>query len=286
MKRVAAFWSWFMIGLLSGALMEVRAGDNANTEILNYQGGLRNGIGKFQLKEKQMKQVIASLEEKTGFQEIHFAEDGFLSLGDRAQVVGGSATARQLLIDAVDGTAQLHLENHSYSSKVVFAHLGKSTLYLNMRTKAQIEQQPIRIDFTDFGKLVGRKEVLASFDLGMTILHELVHGVRKLHDSVNEWEEIGDCERYVNTIRKELGLPERQQYVARSHTVISSVGWKSTIAELQFARTDFRDGKRKTDEFKLSWDVNRVGIGEQTTINTKITTAAKRPEQRSSAAIQ
>ena len=149
-----------------------------------------------------------------------------------------------------------------------------------------MEHQSVRIDFSDFGKLMGPKEVLASFDLGMTILHELVHGVRKLHDSVNEWEEVGDCERYVNTMRKELGLPERQQYIARSHTVVSPVGWTIKIAELQFARTEFRNGKLKTDEYKLSWDVNRVGLGDQESVTTILNAATtKKPDQKSTAAV-
>jgi hypothetical protein len=155
-----------------------------------------------------------------------------------------------------------------------------------MRTKAQIEHLSIRIDFSDFGKLIGAKEVLASFDLGMTILHELVHGVRKLHDSVNEWEDVGDCERYVNTIRKELGLPERQQYVARSQTIVSPVGWMVKIAELQFARTDFRNGKLKTDEYKLTWDVQRVGQGASDNVATALKAiTTKKPEQKSTAAV-
>jgi hypothetical protein len=281
MKRAAA--SLLVVILLSG-LFGIQT--EANSDPLTYRGGIRNSTGKHRLKEKELKRMLASLAEKTGFQELSFDADGFLTIGDPHHFVNGSITARRLLMDAVDFPSQFNLENHSYSSKVVFANLGKSTLFFNMRTKAQIEHQPLRLDFTDFGKLMGAKEVLASFDLGMTILHELVHGVRKLHDSVSEWEEVGDCERYVNTMRKELGLPERQQYIARSHTMRSPMGWTMKMAELQFARTDFRNGKLKTDEFKLSWDVNRVGLGEPERVNTKITTAtARKPEQKAAAAV-
>lgn len=286
MKRVAAIRSLLVVGLLLGTLMILRTEAKSQSDPLTYRGGIRNSTEKHRLKEKQLKQVLDSLAEKTGFRELSFDADGFLTLGDRQNFVGASATARQLLMDAVDSPSQLLLENHSYSPKVVFANLGKSTVYFNMRTKAQIEHLPIRIDFSDFSKLVGPKEVRASFDLGITILHELVHGVRKLHDSVSEWEEVGDCERYVNTIRKELGLPERQHYIARSHTVISPVGWAIKIAELQFARTDFRNGQMKTDEYKLTWDVNRVGIGDQESVKATLNSAtAKKPEQKSTAAV-
>jgi hypothetical protein len=286
MKRAAAVRSLLLVGVLLGAGQLLRAETEVQSHPLTYRGGIRNSPEKHRLKDKQLQQIVESLAAKTGLREIGFDADGFLTLGDRRNYLGGSATARQLLLDAVDCPAQLILENHNHSSKVVFANLSKSTLYINMRTKAQIEHQPIRIDFSDFGKLMGPKEVLASFDLGLTILHELVHGVRKLHDSVNEWEEIGDCERLVNTMRKELGLPERQQYVARSHTMMSPVGWTIRMAELQFARTDFRHGKLKTDEYKLSWDVNRVGQGDPESVKQTIqAVAAKKPEQKSSAAV-
>ncbi len=283
MKRAAA--SLLVVTFLS-VLSVFPAKADSQSDPLTYRGGIRNSTGKHGLKEKDLKRVLVSLAEKTGFQELSFDAEGFLTIGNPNHFVGGSITARRLLLDAVDFPAQLLLENHSHSSKVVFANLGKSTLYFNMRTKAQIEHQPIRIDFSDFGKLLGAKEVLASFDLGVTLLHELVHGVRKLHDSVNEWEEVGDCERYVNTMRKELGLPERQQYVARSQTVISPIGWTMKMAELQFARTDFRNGKLKTDEYKLSWDVNRVGLGDPESVKQTLqSVAAKKPEQKSSANI-
>ncbi len=287
MRRTAAIQCLLMAGFLFGALLLLRTEAVSQSDPLTYRGGIRNHSGKYRLKEKELKRVLEDLASKTGLRELSFDVDGFLTLGNRAHFVGGSATARQLVIDAVDFSAQLILENHSYSQKVVFANLGASTVFANMRTKVQIEHQPIRIDFADFNKLVGPKEVRDSFDLGITILHELVHGVRKLHDSVNEMEEVGDCERYVNTIRKELGLPERQQYIARSQIIQSSVGWAVKIAELQFARTDFRNGQLKTDEYKLSWDVNRVGVGEQDSTNSALKAITeKKPEQKSTAAMQ
>jgi hypothetical protein len=286
MKRAAAIRSWLLVGVLLGAGQILRAETEVQSKLLNYRGGIRHSPEKHRLTDKQLQQLIKSLAAKTGLQEIGFDAEGFMTLGNRKNYLGGSATARQLLMDAVDHDSQLVLENHNRSSSVVFANLGKSTMYISMQTKQQMEHQPLQIDFSDFNKLIGPKEVLASFDLGMTFLHELVHGVRKLKDSVNEWEEIGDCERAVNTMRKELGLPERQQYIARSHTVRSAMGWTIKMAELQFARTDFRNGKLKTDEYKLSWDVNRVGLGDQERVNKTLqATAARKPEQKSSTAV-
>jgi hypothetical protein len=283
MKRVAAHC---LVVIFVSSWLVFCAQANSTNDLFTYRGGFRNSIGNHRLKEKELKRVLEGLAAKTGFRELHFDADGFLTLGDRRNFVGGSDTARQLLMDAVDGASQLLLESHNHSQKVVFANLGQGTMFHNMRTNVRTEHLAIRIDFSDFGKLIGAKEVLASFDLGMTILHELVHGVRKLHDSVNEWEDVGDCERYVNTIRKELGLPERQQYVARSQTILSGAGWAVNMAELQFARTDFRSGKLKTDEYKLTWDVQRVGQGASESIPAALKSiTTKKPEQKSTAAV-
>jgi hypothetical protein len=252
-----------------------------------YRSGVRYTMEKHRLKEKQVKQILASLRQKTGLQELDFDEDGFLMIGDRTRIEGGSASARELVLKALATPLQLILEDHSHSPKVAFASLAKSVVYMNMRTKNQIEHRSLRLDFSDFNKLIGPKEVLSSFDLGIVILHELAHGVMNLPDAVNEWEELGDCERYINTIRKELNLPERQHYVARSHNLQSPLGWTVRMAELQFARTNYKNGALKTDEYKLNWDVNRVGAGEQITTNSLPTTVAtKNPARKSTAAIQ
>jgi hypothetical protein len=273
MKKAAGLCPLLMV-ILFGSLFpnsfaaEMQTQKDAHT----YRSGVRYTMEKHRLKEKQVKQILASLRQKTGLQELDFDEDGFLMIGDRTRIEGGSASARELVLKALATPLQLILEDHSHSPKVAFASLAKSVVYMNMRTKNQIEHRSLRLDFSDFNKLIGPKEVLSSFDLGIVILHELAHGV---------------CERYINTIRKELNLPERQHYVARSHNLQSPLGWTVRMAELQFARTNYKNGALKTDEYKLNWDVNRVGAGEQITTNSLPTTVAtKNPARKSTAAIQ
>lgn len=287
MKRAAGFRSLFFVALVASLLPPCFAEEKrAESDPHTYRSGVRYTTGKHGLNEKQVNQVINSLRQKTGLQEIAFDADGFLTIGDRTQIEGGSVTARDLVLKALETPAQLILENHSHSTKVAFANLTKSVVYINMRTKKQMEHRSLRLDFSDFSKLIGPKEVIASFDLGIVILHELAHGVLNLPDDVNEWEDIGDCERYINTIRKELDLPERQHYVARSRNIHSPMGWTIRMAELQFARTNYKNGTLKTDEYKLNWDISRVGLGERAVaMPVPNSIATKNAERKSTAAV-
>jgi len=227
---------------------------------LRYRSGIRNGLEHYRLNGKQLKAVLESLRDKTGFLEMRFDESGFLDLGDRSCIAGGSAAARALLIAAVDGDRSFYLENHNHSEKVAFARLGTATLYQSRLTGAHIESQPLEIDFFDFAQLRGCKEVLAAFDLGFAVLHELGHGALHLHDAQGLSDGLGECESYINRIRRELGLPERQQYIAQIHQSTSSPsGATIRRAELIFARALEKQGRVKMEDFYLSWEAKDVG---------------------------
>ena len=226
---------------------------------LCYRSGVRNSADKHRLSAKQLAQVLESLRAKTGFLDMSFDEDGFLSLGDRSSE-GGSASARMLLIAAVDGDRAIVLESHNHSSQVVFARTNRSTIYQSYTTGERMESQPIEIDFSDFGKLRGRKEVLAAFDLGFVLLHELGHCALHLHDVENSPTELGECEGYINYIRRELGLPERRNYVARQrHSILSSEQGGNQRVELTFFRHVDKEGQATEEPLSLSWEINRVG---------------------------
>ncbi|MBS1808713.1 MAG: hypothetical protein JST84_11020 [Acidobacteria bacterium] len=285
MKMAGYFRSLIGISLFLAACTVICASEKKEApDAYTYRPGVRNTTGKNQLNEKQLKLVIESLQAKTGFTGLRFDEAGFLTLDDPQRFAGGSASARELVEKAIQGKVQLVLENHSYSTKVAFASITNNLVFINMSSKAQMEHRSVHIDFTDFGKLIGSKEVRASFDLGIVLLHEFVHGAMNLLDRVDEWEEIGECERFVNTIRKELELPERQHYVARSQTVQTPMGWTVRMAELQFARTNYKNGTLKTDEFKLNWDVSRVGTGIRETLGPPPNVVATKNNERKSTA--
>ncbi|MEO6727183.1 MAG: hypothetical protein ABIP14_17985 [Blastocatellia bacterium] len=227
---------------------------------LRYQSGVRNSV-EHGLNPKQIERLLKSLREKTGFPEMRFDEMGFLRLGDRSMLAGGSATARELLIAAVDRACAIDLESHDRSSRIAFAQLGKPLVFISLATSARIEVNPIEIDFSDFAHLRGDKAVLAAFDVGFVVLHELAHAVLGLHDLTDEANGPGECEEYVNRIRRELDLPERQNYIARTRQSRDlASGAPLSQAELIFAHTVDQEGRTKRQSFNLTWDAEPVGM--------------------------
>jgi len=227
---------------------------------LRYQGGVRNSPGKRSLDGKQLAAVVKSLREKTGLLELDFDADGFLRIGDPKQTAGGSQTARELLAAAVESEFAFDLECHSRSAGIAFGRLGPPVSYQSRATGLQIEVVPLDLDFVDFERLRGDKQVISSFDLGMVILHELGHGVLRLHDARSESEGLGECEAHMNRIRRELGLPERQNYFARLVERPSGVtGAIGRQAELLFTRETKSSDRTKRQSYVLFWDASQVG---------------------------
>jgi hypothetical protein len=210
------------------------------------------------LSASQLQKALESLRHKTGFLEMRFDESGLLTLGDRTRFVGGSATARELLIATVDGRVAIELEAHDNSPYIAFAHITAGTVYTNFQTGARIEARQVQLDFSDFAELRGEPEVIAAFDLGFAVLHELVHGVCGLRDAVGETTELGACDGLINRMRRELNLPERQGYSARTQAVLSSPVGATKRAELVFARERMESGRARTERFYLRWDAKRV----------------------------
>jgi hypothetical protein len=221
---------------------------------------MRNSPGARQHKPKHLTNMLQSLRAKTGLLEIEFDEDGFLRIGDPTRISGGSQLARDLLASAMEGPLAFDLESHDRSAIVAFARLGSPISYQSRMTGAQIEVLPLEIDFTDFERLQGDRQVLAAFDLGFVLLHELTHGVLRLPDAESEkTASPGPCEEHVNLIRRQLGLPERQHYYARLSERNRMIGGTIKQAELLFRRDTPRDGKVKREHFIISWEAAQVG---------------------------
>lgn len=262
---------------LSFAITRVQADATAGNSA-RYQRGLRNSTSKRQLSAKQIEKVLKSLREKTGFLEMSFGEAGFLTLGDRLKFVGGSATARELMIAVVDRAKAIDLECHDHSTEVAFARLAKPIIYLNHSNGAQVEVFPVEIDFSDFNHLRGDKVALAAFDVGFVVLHELAHAALGLRDAQSADAGPGECEEYINRIRQELGLPERQNYIAQTHTrTILPNSKPLQHAELFFAQTPEQparsSGRGKSQPLNLIWEAERVGIVRPASFTAQSTTA-------------
>jgi len=231
----------------------------AATDVLSRpQAGLRNSNGSRRLSASQLRKLAESLRQKTGFWELRFDGAGLLTLGDRTRIVGGSAAARELLIATVDGGVAIELEAHDNSPHVAFARITAGAVYTHFETQAPIEARQVQIDFSDFAELRGEREAMAAFDLGFAVLHELVHGVRGLHDAVGETAKLGECDELINRMRRELNLPERLGYSARTRAVLSGPAGEMRRAELVFARERMKSGRVRTKRFHLYWDAKRV----------------------------
>jgi hypothetical protein len=228
---------------------------------LRYRGGLRNSTGERRLNAKQLNAVLTSLRDKAGLLEMRFDENGFLTLGDQTKFSGGSATARALLDAATTMGRAVEMESHMYSSKVAFARLAEPLAYQHYSSGAKIEVFPLEIDFSDFSKLRGDRQALAAFDLGFVILHELGHAALGLRDAAGDLQGLGECEALINRIRRELNLPERQTYVAQTHTAPSFTSTLASIklAELVFARAVEKQGRMQIEKFNLQWEAFIVG---------------------------
>ena len=246
---LATLWSFFPI-LLVKAVDQFR-----------YRGGLRNSPGERKLNEKQLDAVIKSLRDKTGFLEMRFDENGFLTLGDQTKYSGGSSVARALISAAVKMRDAVDLESHPYSPQVAFARLAKPIAYLQYSLGTRIDVIPLEIDFSDLSKLRGDNQAVAAFDLGFVILHELGHAALGLRDASGDLQGLGECEELINRIRRELNLPERQTYIAQvySSPVINPTQGSTKLAELIFARTVEKQGRMQIEKFNLRWEASKVG---------------------------
>jgi hypothetical protein len=247
MNRTTRMIAPLLLCLLSSSLAA------APSDSLRYRPGVRNSPGVNRLNEQQLETVLRHLREKTGFLELEFDVDGFLTLGDRTNFSGGSATARNLLAAAVEMKHAVELEAASERAVVSFARIANAVTFQNRMTGQRIDSCSIQIDFRDFLQLRGDRQAITAFDPGFVLLHELGHAALGLHDTFDNSP--GDCEAMVNRIRRELNLPERQTYIAHIYQVAATHSTGITRhAELIFVKNG-----PKPQRFYLSWEANQVG---------------------------
>src|SRR5262245_13860176 len=220
-------------------------------------GGVCNSSGPRSLNERQLQMLQESLQQKTGFVELEFDRYGALTLGNRQNIAGGSATARALLASAVDSANPYELESHEHSPEIAFAEIRASAnRQIDTGTKRTTIHQ-LQLDFADFNYLSGAREAKASFDIGIAMLHELAHGVLKLQDPPGNTDQIGECDAHINQIRRELQLPERLYY----HPGIS-VTRISGVKTIVCARLVFVErataNSQPSAQYSLSWLASQV----------------------------
>ena len=239
---------------------QTEAEEKSKADNIEYRGGIRNSNGEYRLEPKYLNLLLASLQEKTGFTELSVDSSDYLVIKNKEVFVGGSRAARKLLIAAIEGLILFNLENHNGSGKVSFARLDMSTVFRNIETKKEVDVRPLMLDFFDYDHLIGEKENRHSFDVGMNTLHELAHGVYRLRDDVENKNDLGECENFVNTIRRDLNLPQRERYIAWVRQSVTAQGQIALQAELQFSRSKVKNRNLKTETLVLSWDTRKVGF--------------------------
>ena len=229
-------------------------------DLSRFRGGIRNSPGERRLNKKQLDAVLASLRDKSGFLEMCFDKDGFLTLGDQTKFSGGSGAARALLDAAIKMPHAVELESHTNSSLVAFARLSKLVIYKRLSSGKMMNVFPLEIDFSDLSRLRGDKQALAAFDLGFVILHELGHATHGLPDASGDPNGLGECEELINRIRRELNLPERRTYVAHLHSIPNTafIQGPTQLAELVFTRAVEKQGRMQIEKFYLRWEASKV----------------------------
>src|SRR5262245_26157464 len=219
--------------------------------------GVRNSSGPNRLNERQLQILRESLRHKSGFAELGFDQQGALTLGNRQNIVGGSATARALLAAAVDSTDLYELESHERSPEIAFARLRDMEYRISRETGKRVNICQAQIDFADFDSLKGPREAKASMDVGIVLLHELAHGVLKLLDPPSDTDEIGECDAHINKMRRELQLPERLYYHPGVTVAQLRDGRRIVSARLVFVERAAVNAQPGA-EYSLTWSPSQV----------------------------
>jgi hypothetical protein len=196
-------------------------------------------------------ELITRLRTISGLPKLDFETDGALHF-DLNEATGGSARARELLSQAIQGANVIVLEDASSRSDVAFCRVvrGRWTRAESIRPPAYV----VLIDFTDFQQLSGDAEARAAFDVGWGLLHELDHVVSGSEDTKDQ-KAIGECEDHINEMRLEVGLPVRAEYFFSRAYLKADANFNARYVRLSFERRDDSQTKR----YWLVWDAVSVG---------------------------
>ena len=164
--------------------------------------------------------LVRSLQRITGYAALEFAPDGSLCVDAATEVSCGSREARRLLNRVQYSGKNFIIEDHSGSPSVVFGEAEREQIY-DVRARKRTELWRVRLDFNDFLEMEAPAGVRASFDEGFIVLHEFLHGLG--YGDASRKDELGACEELLNVVRRELGLPLRDQYFGEASRITSTL---------------------------------------------------------------
>jgi RHS repeat-associated protein len=154
-------------------------------------------------------------------------KDGVLAVaGDKTKAAGGSATARNDLLAAINAEETIFVRG---------GRLGGALADTPGKASPGTVVPIIRMDFQRIFGIQYSGIPRLTFGVGMIFLHELQHALFGKSDDYDRNDPQGTTVRHMNSIRSELGLPLRAQYEAKE---VQRAGIKLR-AELNFVR----DGK-------------------------------------------
>ncbi len=189
---------------------------NSPLKYIDPNGETVDGTG---LSEEERTSLISGFASVTGYriEDLSFGSNGLLSVASGARSNGGSARARTLLNEAINSNWEFVLVGVN-TPDVAFAEhapVPGSPRYTASGARQSHLIGQVRIDFADFNNAVFENEsAKQSFSLGITILHEFVHG---LYPNLSDRQGGGAGEienNWINPIREELGLSTRDAYSA------------------------------------------------------------------------
>jgi hypothetical protein len=159
--------------------------------------------------------LIEDLQKKTGYQNIYFDKNNKLVIDSAAGFKGGSASARNQLLDAVNSTNTRFNLKAVDTTKVAFGEVDAGTTIASGGKTIRTEYT-VSLDFKDFDRAAGDKDAKEAFSIGIVTLHEFGHKLYNISDFPNSDTDPGPLEnRYINPIRRELGLAERVYYSSK-----------------------------------------------------------------------
>ena len=212
------------------------------------------GLRISQTKPLTTRDLTGLIRELSSLSGLHFTvdKDGAIRYDTELPAAGGSPIARELLMKAMDNSDSFSVEGANNSAAVAFAQI-ESTMTYSDGINPRRDQWVIRIDFADFAQLRGDAIAIKAFNPGMNMLHELTHAILKLPDPERPDDPLGQCERHLNLMRAELGLPLRQYYFPKTRFARSPASLAQILqAELKFTHS------KKAEESLLTFDIARV----------------------------
>ena len=234
------------VGLISLTLLVCHSLVSADTN------SLHTIICREELSSARRELLAAKLRAITGLA-VEFDANGALLL-THSDAHGGSETARNLLVRALNGKRVVILEDTSDRQDVVFARVVPG------RWKHHAAEMPptyvVLIDFADFDHLLGDVIALKAFDVGWAFLHELDHVVND-YDDGDGLNNAGECEDHLNLMRREMNLPTRVDYFFTLFPATEHSDFRTRFVRLAFDQTDALS--KKHHRYWVMWDATVVG---------------------------